>query len=478
MLTPEGTFPKIDSVEHAPGYTGMGEQKEEVAVKNDMIAQERAETQNLVIVRYWQISRLDRLYAAAEHEEAEDRKNLIEQKNNGNANADISQLVIEAPPEYSTSTALIKLPIVSLGELDASLNQIRESPRDMLRVSESVIDPLLERWTRWQEIRDRQEVRPSGRYTPSVHSVYEPDEKKPKQYGDFYNKEDSLGGYYIEGTTTDWRKPHSAAAKQEAARRRKKYAGLQPSVSVESSDVEDNQGPRRPKKPAPSRHVIDSSTETSDSEPDLPLQRRRSHAESSNDKRPRYPPQRPNPPRMYGNGGDTRANAGGRNSSSPNSTPSTSVPRSPVGTRPMTNPVQTQYHHAFTSPLPPVHTSNAPILPALPEIQPLHRRQAHLLWHSARCFYASDCAPPSLDLQSTAWCRQFVTSAGKAIEGVFHLARQASAAEPWASDISEVACIWEGIVGDCCSGLDTQEDEGMSSGWAGTGYAARKDLVH
>ncbi len=340
------------------------EQKEEVPVNNPIIAQERAETQNLVIVRYWQISRLDRLYAAAEHEEAEDRKQQIEQKNNNDT--DNSQLVIEAPPEYNTSTALIKLPIVSLGELDASLNKIRESPRDMLKVSESVIDPLLERWTRWQEIRDRQEVRPGSRYTPSVHNVYEPDEEKPKQYSDFYDREDSPGGYYLEGTTTDWRKPHSVAAKQEAARLKKKYARLQPSISVESSDSENNQGYRKPQKPAPSRHVIDSSTETSDSEPNLPHQRRRSHADSGNDKRSRYPPQRPNPSHTYGNGGDIRANAGGRNSSSPNNTPqstprsSISAPRSPASHRPMTNPVQTQYQHAYTSPLPPLHTANVP----------------------------------------------------------------------------------------------------------------------
>ncbi|ERF72121.1 hypothetical protein EPUS_02912 [Endocarpon pusillum Z07020] len=344
--------------------TPQSEQKEEVAVKNDIIAQERAETQNLVIVRYWQINRLDRLYTAAEHEEAEDRKKQIEGRNNGNA--ENSQLAIEAPPEYSISTALIKLPIVSLGELDATLNQIRESPREMLRVSESVIDPLLGRWTRWQEARDRQGVRLGSRYMPSVHNLYESDEEKARQYNDFHDREDSSGGYYLEGTTTDWRKPHSAAAKQEAAKLRKKYAGLQPSISVESSDAEDNQGPRRPKKPPPSRHVIDSSTETSDSERDQPRQRRSSYADSSNDKRSRYLAQRPNPPPMYGNGGDARANAGGRNNSSPNGTPqspprsSISAPRSPGAHRPMTTPVQTQYSHAYTSPLPPVHTSNAP----------------------------------------------------------------------------------------------------------------------
>ena len=340
------------------------DQKGDVALKNDMIAQERAETQNLVIVRYWQINRLDRLYAAAEHEEVEDRKRQIEQRDGDRP--DNPQLAIEAPLEYSTSTALIKLPIVSLGELDATLSQIRESPKDMLRVSDSVIDPLLERWTRWQEIRARQEARPGGRYTPSVDNFDESDEEKPKSYDGFHDRDDGPGGYYLEGTTTDWRKPHSAAAKQEAAQLRKKYAGLQPSISVESSDTEDNQGVRSQKKRASSRHVIDSSSDTSDSEPGLPGQNRRRHAHGSNEKRSRQPPQRPSPSHSYGNGGDTRANLGGRNSSSPSGTPqstprsSISTPRSPVGHRPMTNPVQNLYHHAYTSPLPPIHTSNAP----------------------------------------------------------------------------------------------------------------------
>lgn len=329
-----------------------------------MIAQERAETQNLVIVRYWQINRLDRLYAAAEHEEAEDRKKEIEQKTSGTG--DNSQLTLEGPSEYSPSTALIRLPIVSLGELDTTLNQIRESPRDMLRVSESVIDPLLERWTRWQEFRDQQEARPDGRYKPFVDSVYEPDEEKPIYHGDFHDREDSPRGFYLEGTTTDWRKPYSAAAKQEAANLRKKYAGLQPSISVESSDAEDNHVPRRPKKAAPSRHVIDSSSETSDSEPDLPRQRRKSNNDGNGDRRSRCPPQRPSLAHSYGNGGDARASFGGRNGSSPNGTPqstprtSISAPRSPGVNRPMTNPVQSQYHHAYSSPLPPVQISNAP----------------------------------------------------------------------------------------------------------------------
>lgn len=333
-------------------------------MKSDMIAQERAETQNLVIVRYWQINRLDRLYAAAEQEEAEDHKKEIEQKSSGTPNNSLP--VLEAPPDYSTSTALIKLPIVSLGELDTTLNRIRESPKDMLRVSESVIDPLLNRWTRWQEIRDRHDARPCGRYTPSVDDLYESDEDKARHSGDLHDGEESARGYYLEGNTTDWRQPHSTAAKQEAVKLKKKYAGFQPSVSVESSDAEASQGHRRPPRRSPSRYVIDSSSDTSDSEPGLPPQRRKSNAEASHDRRSRNPHQRSSLSQSYANGGDTHATFGGRNGSSPNGTPhstprsSISAPRSPGLHRPMTSPVQNQYHHAYTSPLPPVPTANAP----------------------------------------------------------------------------------------------------------------------
>ena len=329
-----------------------------------MIAQERAETQNLVIVRYWQINRLDRLFAAAEQEEAEDRRKQIEQKSS--SAPDKAQLAIEAPPDYNTSTALIKLPTVSLGELDTTLNQIRESPRDMLRVSESVIDPLLERWTCWQEVREQSEARRGGRFMPSVHDLYESDEEKFKYNDGLHDREESPRGHYLEGTTTDWRKPHSAAAKQEAAKLRKKYAGLQPSISVESSDAEDNHGHRKPKKHAPSRHVLDSSSETSDSEPELPRQRRRSNVEARYDKRSRHPPQRSNLSHSYSNSGEAHTSFGSRNSSSPIGTPqstprsSVSAPRSPGAHRPMTNPVQNQYQHAYTAPIPPIHTSIAP----------------------------------------------------------------------------------------------------------------------
>ncbi len=317
----------------------------------------------MVIVRCLHMDRLEHLYTDAQYEEAEEQNKQIEQRTD--RGADSTQLTIEATQEYSLSSALIKLPNVSLGELDTTLNQIKESPKDMLRISESVIDPLLDRWTRWQEFHDRLETRSPSRYSPTVQNLHETDDVKPGYRDDFYDRGESPRDYHLEGSTADWRKLHLITAKDEAARPGKSNAGLQPSISVKSSDTEDSHAHRRPKKRAPSRYVIDSSSETSDSESELSRQQRRSIAGVVNEKRSRYPPQRHSPSRSYANDSGRRGSIDVRSNTSPNSTPN-STPRSSVSApspgvqRPVTNPVHGQYQHGYTSPLLPLNTSNAP----------------------------------------------------------------------------------------------------------------------
>lgn len=338
--------------------------KEEIAVKHDIIAQERAETRNLVIIRYLHMNRLDHLYTVAEYEEAEEENNQIEQGADGGP--DSTQLAIETTPVHGSSSALIKLPVVSLSELDTKLSQIKESPEDILRISESVIDPLLNRWTRWQEFHDRLQTQPPSQYSSTVQNSHESHDDRPRYQDDFHDRKESSQDYYLKGTTTDWRKPHSIVAKEEATRLKKKYAELQPSINTESSDAEDSHLHQNPKKRTPSRHLIDSSSETSDSEPELPRQQRRSNTEAAYDNRLRYPPQRPSPSQFFVNGGENRGSFDGRNNSSPNSYPnstttsSVSAPR-PLGVqKPVINPMQDQYQHAYASPPLPLHTSNAP----------------------------------------------------------------------------------------------------------------------
>src|SRR5256714_9780711 len=101
----------------------------------EAIQQERFETQNIIIVRYFQISRLDHLYHAAEHEEKEDRRAEIEGRANGALGDGNSQLALEAPPDHSQNSSLTKFTGFSLGQLDHHFNQIRQSPKERLQAA-------------------------------------------------------------------------------------------------------------------------------------------------------------------------------------------------------------------------------------------------------------------------------------------------------------------------------------------------------
>ena len=335
-----------------------------MTLRDDVISHERAEAQNIIIVRYWANTRLERLFQAAEQEDMEDRRIELEAKNEALLANSPPQLTIDAPP-YSptTSTALIKLPVVSLGELDQALNQIKESPRDMIRVSDSVINPLLDRWTRWHEIRPssaNNSSTGSTRFAPSVHDLYESDEDKPR--GGFTYDEESAEngnghghGFYLEGTTTDWRKPHSAEAKREAARLRKQYSGYQPSVD---SETEDHYGVKPPPKGrAPTRHVIDSSSSSNsstDSEYKKPRQRRRRRSSGSISEK------------KYASDASGRHQSGSSRDSANlaryASSPSTagSTPRTSIGSPYSPHMHRPHFVHSASSPLPPLHTGNAP----------------------------------------------------------------------------------------------------------------------
>ena len=342
------------------------ESKEDVNTKEDVISTERAETQNIIIVRYWAISRLDRLFHAAEQEDLEERRAEIEEKNQSLVANGQPQLTLEAPPDSPISTALMRLPVVSLGELDQALNGIKESPRDMIRVSDSVIDPLLDRWTRWHEVKEQREHRPEShegrqdsvpRYTPSVDDLYE-DHDHPRG---FYQEPESQEtardhGLYLEGTTTDWRQPHSAEARREAARLRRQYQTFQPSVEHGiDDDGEDHHSVKPPSKAKPpSRHVIDSSSSSSlsssDSEIEKPRQRRRRRRSSAS---------------LSGKSHNSDKQKSYRDSanltrygSSPATTGST--PRSSIGSPYSPHPQRPHFLHSASSPLPPLHTGNVP----------------------------------------------------------------------------------------------------------------------
>ncbi|KEF56674.1 uncharacterized protein A1O9_06863 [Exophiala aquamarina CBS 119918] len=362
--------------------TSRNDPPDEVAVKTEAIRQERAEAQNGVIVRYWQMSQMDRLYEASSQEEEEDKQaqatisNFAQEDNMSLVTTSSSQLTIEGPPpEYTPSTALVQLPVYSLGELDQTLHQIKQSPRDMIQVSDRAIDPLLERWTNWREVRERRHTRdPSSRYIPSVQNLTEEDEDRPF-HEKYQEREESPRGYYIEGTTMDWRKPNSASARHEAIRRRKQYSNYQPSVSAASSDLEDSPGSTGSKKRASKRHVINSGSDTdsSDSEREIvqPKPRRRSSGGPTTERKILSPDGAPlahtytaptqAPPWITNNSTSNTVRAPSVISSSQSTASRLSSPAYlPPGHRPWATPDQNLMHHSISSPLPPVHTANAP----------------------------------------------------------------------------------------------------------------------
>lgn len=344
--------------------------------------QERAEAQNAVIVRYWQMSTMDRLFEASQREEEEDRQasinhDTMQDDGLSRVTSDSSQQTTEpTPPEFASSMALVRLPVFSLGELDHTLHQIKDSPRDMVQVSDSAINPLLERWTNWREIRERRHRRESGgRYVPSVHDLDENDEdlQLHDRYGD---REDSPRGYYLEGPTSDWRKPNSASARHEAFVRRKQYSGYQPSVSAASSDMEDSpSGSPSSKKRTSKRHIIDSGSESSASEPDIaqPKPRRQSSSGPAVERKTTHPgpdglhplahtytaPVQPPPGWATANnstsGGMTSNRAPSVTSAQSGASRLSSPAYHPPGHRPWATPDQNAvHHHSLSSPLPPV----------------------------------------------------------------------------------------------------------------------------
>ncbi|KAJ9605645.1 hypothetical protein H2200_009494 [Cladophialophora chaetospira] len=356
--------------------TNRSDPEEIVAVKKEAINQERAVAQNAVIVRYWQMSNMDTLFDASQREDEEDRRASL---SNGTMDDMQSPLQPESSSfDHSTSNALVRLPVFSLGELDHTLHQIKHSPRDMVQVSNQAIDPLLERWTIWRDIRERRHNRHSGgKYAPSVDNLYE-DDDDTQFYDRFGGRDDGARGYYLEGATTDWRKPNSASARQEARRRRKQYSGYQPSVSAASSDVEESpNGSTSSKKRSSTRHVIDSGSESS-SEHEIaqPMPRRRSSGSRPTERKVQLPegsaptPQSSTSTTAHPVGWAAANNSGVANRP-PSAQPSVASGQSaasrlsspayhPPGHRPWASPDQSMAQHSVSSPLLPAPTFNGP----------------------------------------------------------------------------------------------------------------------
>lgn len=345
--------------------TSMHDPPEKVEFMSGVIRQERMEAQNTVVIHYFQMQEVKTLFEDAKQDSEnptspiEYRKPTTEDDQQSLTKTVSSPATIEPPPAYAEMTALTKFPSNTLSEIDENLDQMRKSSKDMVQVSDKVIDPLLNKWTRWREIRERRHKRQTsnGRYNPAVDNLYDDDDDNRPYFERYNERENSPRGYYLEGPTTDWRKPQSGTARQEAARLRKQYSAYQPSVSAASSDVDDSPGSNASKKRAPRRHVIDSSSDSSDAEANQSHPQRRSSGTSAAEKKyrppeanlerslstssPAQPTHRPNPIAHSTSAGPQPGRFG------------------PPLQRPFPTPDQTTQHHSFSSPVPPVHTHNA-----------------------------------------------------------------------------------------------------------------------
>lgn len=239
------------------------------------LLQERAEIQNMVVVRHWAIVDLRRLYKAAEHENIDDVKSPIDSappSYNGveHPGGDTRLAIEPAPFESDDSKALVKYQETPLNQLDSSLQKAIARPNRILQNPDvNVVDYLLEEWTRLRELEKKWQKK-SEKY--GAH--YGTDESDDfSSEGEFQRSHDIKGRYITNG----------------AGRATKNLKNVRFRARVEDDSEGSDKG--KPRNQQPSRHVLrsDSSTSSSSSPSPSPPRSRR----SSDSGAQRYRPQPP-----------------------------------------------------------------------------------------------------------------------------------------------------------------------------------------
>ena len=239
--------------------------------------QERAEIQNMVVVRYWALVELRRLFQLAQNEDDSDIKSPLESPPPSYADGvehpgGDPRLAIEpAPLASDDSKALVKYHEKPLEELHSSLYKAMANPDRILENPDSnVVDYLLKEWTRLREIEKQRphmrEQKKTGRYG----ARYETDESDTSSEDEFESV-DGKGRYITNGHS----KPKAVKNVRFRAR-------------VESDSEDSDRG--KPRSRAPSRHVLrsDSSSSASSASAPPPRPARRSSDISSSQYRPPF----------------------------------------------------------------------------------------------------------------------------------------------------------------------------------------------
>lgn len=202
---------------------------------DDVLAQEKAETQNMIIVRYWSVRRVDRLWGLVEQEAMDAAKNPISQRIETACQLNTSSAVKPLVAATNGST-VTKLHAVTFGEIDSSLNNLERSPRDMVHLSEKAMEHLLSLWVPSLNIsrlhRIGKIIGEFGGSSPPRVQISTPDTEIDSAGQDFDSP--NVRGYYLEGNTTDWRKPHSQEARHQATQLRQRYSTYQAHVDSDS----------------------------------------------------------------------------------------------------------------------------------------------------------------------------------------------------------------------------------------------------
>lgn len=228
--------------------------------EQDML-QERAEIQNMVVVRHWSLVDLRRLYQLAEDEMVHPIESPPPSYQAIELAGGDPRLSIKASEhEMDTSQALVKYHELPLSQLDASLNKAMYRPNRVLHApDDAVVDHLLDEWTRIREI---ERSRHRSRKYRSRYDTDEEDDSHPA-----FERSDDIRGLYIEAPPNGGR-----SVKNVRFRAR---------VESDSEDSDNAKPQRRP----PRRHLLrsdeDSSSLSSSSSDLTPLSTSRRSSESS-----------------------------------------------------------------------------------------------------------------------------------------------------------------------------------------------------
>ncbi|KAJ5929125.1 hypothetical protein N7454_006973 [Penicillium verhagenii] len=217
---------------------------------DDAIAQEKAETQNMIIVRYWSTKRLDRMWETVEQEALEAASDPTSQKINIDYFFSTAAATVKPSTMETAYSGITKLPVVTFGDIDIGLSDIERSPKDMVHLSERAMNGLLSLWAPSLSPKQQNSSPITRGFESCRPQVYISSDSSDEDTEDRHSEGSEVRGYYLEGSTTDWRKPQSQQARHEAARLRSQYSGLQAHVE---SEPETDDGLRRKGKVPKSR---------------------------------------------------------------------------------------------------------------------------------------------------------------------------------------------------------------------------------